>query len=125
MTIENDVQQTWHDAIVEMYELDISTIVSGGTTSFYFAPEVMRDDSKIQWRKSDDDATLVVYEPLPIQARGFEKTTKGQIPTPELTVSNVFGALSDVINDLDDLVGAKLYRRRTLYKYLPGGGATD
>lgn len=125
MTIENDVQQTWHDAIVEMYELDISTIVSGGTTSFYFAPEVMRDDSKIQWRKSDTDATLVVYEFLPIQARGFEKTTKGQIPTPELTVSNIFGALSDVINDLDDLVGAKLYRRRTLYKYLPGGGATD
>jgi lambda family phage minor tail protein L len=125
MTIENDVQQTWHDAIVEMYELDISTIVSGGDTSFYFTAETMRDDTKIQWRRSDSDASLVTYEPLPIQATGFDKTTKGQIPTPELTVSNIFGTFSEVIDDLDDLVGAKVYRRRTLYKYLPGGGATN
>ena len=35
-------------------------------------------------------------------------------------VSNIFGTLSELIEDLDDLIGARIVRRRTLVKHLVG-----
>ena len=80
-------------------------IASVSTERYFFTNQVMPDGSKIKWRRNDrlDSTTTTTYEPLPIAATGFERTTKGQIPTPELTVSNIFGTFSETIEDLDDL----------------------
>lgn len=118
MTIQQDVSKTWHDAIVELFELDLEPITGNASDKYYFTAGVMPDNSKMQWKGKE-------YEPLPIQASGFERTTKGQIPTPELTVANVLGTLASVVNALDDLVGAKVVRRRTLLKYLDNGTEPD
>ena len=118
MTIQSDVSQTWHDAIIELFELDLSTITRSAGDKYYFTANLMPDNTKISWKG-------ITYEPLPIAATGFERTTKGQIPTPELTVANVLGTLASVVNTLDDLVGAKVTRRRTLLKYLDGGASPD
>lgn len=118
MTIEQDVSQTWHDAIIELFEIDLSTITGSASDKYYFTANLMPDNTKISWKG-------IVYEPLPIEAGGFERTTKGQIPQPELTVANVLGTLASVVNTLDDLVGAKVTRRRTLMKYLDGGTSPD
>lgn len=118
MTIEQDVAQTWHDAIIELFELDLEPITGSANDKYYFTANLMPDNTKISWKGQ-------VYEPLPIEAAGFERTTKGQIPTPELTVANVLGTLAAVANTLDDLVGAKVTRRRTLLKYLDGGSSPD
>ena len=118
MTIEQDVSQTWHDAIVELFEIDLEPITGSASDKYYFTANLMPDNTKISWKGQ-------VYEPLPIDASGFERTTKGQIPTPELTVANVLGTLASVVNTLDDLVGAKVTRRRTLLKYLDGGSSPD
>lgn len=118
MTIQADVVQTWHDAIIELFELDLSTITGSAGDKYYFTAQLMPDNTKIQWQGQ-------IYEPLPIDASGFERTTKGQLPTPELTVANVLGTLASVVNTLNDLVGAKVTRRRTLLKYLDGSSAPD
>lgn len=118
MTIQQDVSQTWHDAIIELFELDLEPITGSASDKYYFTAGVMPDNSKMQWKGE-------VYEPLPIEASGFERTTQGQIPTPELTVANVLGTLASVVNALDDLVGAKVVRRRTLLKYLDNGTEPD
>lgn len=118
MTIEQDVSQTWHDAIVELFELDLESITGSASDKYYFTANLMPDNTKISWKGQ-------TYEPLPIDASGFERTTKGQIPAPELTVANVLGTLASVVNTLDDLVGAKVTRRRTLLKYLDGGSSPD
>ena len=118
MTIEQDVSQTWHDAIIELFELNLEPITGLATDKYYFTANLMPDNTKISWKG-------IVYEPFPIEAAGFERTTKGQIPTPELTVANVLGTLASVVNALDDLVGAKVTRRRTLLKYLDGGSSPD
>ncbi|AEX56003.1 minor tail protein [Synechococcus phage S-CBS4] len=118
MTIQQDVSQTWHDAIIELFELDLSTITGTASDKYYFTANLMPDNTKISWKG-------ITYEPLPIEAGGFERTTKGQIPQPELTVANVLGTLASVVNTLDDLVGAKVTRRRTLMKYLDGGSSPD
>lgn len=118
MSIEQEVQRSWHDAIVELFELDISGITGDGDDVFYFTREIFPDGRKVQWKGE-------VYEPFPIEITGFETTTKGPIPQPELTVANVLGTLAAATNGLDDLVGAKVTRRRTLAKYLDNGTAPD
>jgi lambda family phage minor tail protein L len=118
MTIEADLQQGWHDAIVELIDLDLSTITSDPADIFYFTNQLKPDDTRIQWKGN-------IYEPIPIAAAGYEKSTTGQIAQPTLTVANVLGTFTQVINELDDLVGAKVTRRRTLGKYLDGEPGAD
>lgn len=114
MSIESDVRAGWHEAIIEMFEIDLSTMMDGPGGNYFFTKEVLPDGSKVRWKGQ-------VYEPFPIEATGFELTTQGQIPQPELTIANVFGTLGSLVNSANDLVGAKVIRRRTLFKYLDNG----
>jgi lambda family phage minor tail protein L len=118
MTLEADVQQGWHDAIVEMFDVDLSPITSDPGDIFYFTNQLKEDGTKIQWKGN-------VYEPLPILAAGYDKNTNGQIAQPTLTVANVLGTFTQVVASFDDLVGAKVTRRRTLQKYLDGSPQAD
>jgi lambda family phage minor tail protein L len=118
MTLEADLQQGWHDAIVELIDLDLSPITNDPADIFYFTNQVKPDDTKIQWKGN-------IYEPIPIASAGYEKSTTGQIAQPTLTVANVLGTFTQVISELDDLVGARVTRRRTLGKYLDGEPGAD
>lgn len=125
MALEDDVKLGYYDSVVELFELDLRDLEAVDTASqerYYFTNQVLPDGSKIKWRRNDNvsSTSTVTYEPLPIAATNFERTTKGQIPTPELVVSNIFGTLSELIEDLDDLIGARIVRRRTLVKHLVG-----
>lgn len=113
MTLEADVQKGWHDAIVEMFDIDLEPITGDVTDKFYFTNQLKPDNTKIQWKGN-------TYEPLPILSTGYEKNTTGQIAQPSLTVANVMGTFTQVIDSLDDLVGGKVTRRRTFGKYLDG-----
>ena len=114
MTIKQDVKSSWHDAIVQLFELDISVITNNANDKFYFTSDIFPDGTKIIWQGQ-------VYEPFPISAIGFETTTRGTIPQPELTVANVLGTLAPITSAFDDLIGGKIIRRRTLSKYLDNG----
>jgi lambda family phage minor tail protein L len=116
--LKADVQQGWHSAIVEMFDLDLSPITGDVADVFYFSNQLKPDDTKIQWKGN-------TYEPLPIIATGYEKSTSGQIEQPSLTVANVLGTFSELIKDYEDMVGAKVTRRRTLGKYLDGEAGAD
>ena len=118
MTLERDVQQGWHDAIVEMFDIDLEPITGDPIDKFYFTNQLKPDDTKIQWKGN-------IYEPLPILSSGYEKNTTGQIAQPSLTVANIMGTFTDVIDSLDDLVGGKVTRRRTFGKYLDGEPQAD
>jgi len=118
MTIQSDVRKGWHDAIVEMFEIDLSTIDEKFTGKYYLTNEVAPDGSAIKWKGQE-------YTSFPIDASGFEVSTKGQMPQPQITVANVFGTFSAAISTADDLVGAKVTRRRTLAKYLDNGSSPD
>lgn len=118
MSIENEVRQGWHDAIIEMFEIDLSTIADGFSGQYFLTNEIMPDNSFVRWKGQ-------TYTSFPIQAGGFDISTKGQMPQPEITVANVFGSFSAVVSSADDLVGAKVIRRRTLFKYLDNGPSPD
>ena len=118
MSLEIDVQQGWHDAVVELFDIDLSPITNDNNDIYYFSNQLKPDDTKIQWKGN-------IYEPLPIIATGYEKSTAGQIEQPSLTVANVLGTFSELIKDYEDMVGAKVTRRRTLGKYLDGESNAD
>ena len=118
MTLETDVQQGWHDAIVELFDLDLEPITGDANDKFYFTNQLKPDNTKISWQGR-------IYEPLPILSAGYERSTTGQIAQPSLTVANVLGTFTQVIDSLDDMVGAKVTRRRTLGKYLDGESQAD
>jgi len=118
MTLEADVQQGWHDAIIEMFDIDLSPITNDPADIFYFVNELNEDGTKVQWKGN-------VYEPLPILSAGYDRNTNGQIAQPTLTLSNISNAFTGIASLYDDLVGAKVTRRRTLKKYLDGGPEAD
>jgi lambda family phage minor tail protein L len=118
MTLEADVQQGWHSAIVEMFDIDLYPVTGNVNDIFYFTNMLKPDETKIQWKGK-------TYEPLPLISSGYEKNTTGQIAQPTLTVSNILGTFTEVVNSYDDLVGAKVTRRRTFAKYLDGEPEAD
>ena len=118
MSIENEVRKGWHDAIIEMFEIDLSTIPGGLTGRYYLTNEIMPDNTFVKWKGQ-------TYTAFPIQAGGFDISTKGQLPQPEITVANVLGSFGSIVSNADDLVGAKVIRRRTLFKYLDNGSSPD
>jgi lambda family phage minor tail protein L len=118
MALQNDVKRGWHEAIVELYEIDLSTIGTGLSDKFFLTNQTMPDDSAVRFKGK-------TYTAFPIEAGGFDKNTSGQFARPEITVSNVFGTFSAAIASAEDLVGAKVTRRRTLFKYLDNGPDPD
>lgn len=113
MGIETDVQKLEPGNRVTLYELDATAL---GADQLFFHAELQ--SGPIFWQGEE-------YGPWPIEADGFERTTD-QPPTPRLRVGNVDGTITAMCLLFDDLVGAKIIRRRTLVKYLdaanfPGG----
>jgi lambda family phage minor tail protein L len=64
------------------------------------------------------------YTAMPIECDGFEYSGNGQLPRPKLRIVNVLGTVTTVllavnaITPGNDLIGAKVIRKRTLARYL-------
>ena len=108
MTIETDVQKLEPGAIVELFELDL-TPFGGDLLRFHAGTNALL--ANVTWNAN-------VYTRFPVAASGFEFTGQGQAPRPKLMVSNIAGAVTALVLQYEDLVGAKVTRRRTLVKYL-------
>lgn len=113
MSINADVQSLSPGKLISLYELDLSPITKTDTVSdhLYFVPSTNELSAPVVWQAK-------TYNPFPIKVEGYEKTTKGSLPRPTLTVSNVTGILWPTLAQYDDLVGARVIRRQTYVKYL-------
>ncbi|SDR19211.1 lambda-like phage minor tail protein L [Paraburkholderia fungorum] len=106
MTITADIQQLEPGRLIELFEVDC-TAIGGDMLRFHGHLQ----STSIFWQGNE-------YKPWAIQASGFEHTSDAQQPEPTLTVGNVGGTISALCVYLDDMVGAKVTRHRTLSKYL-------
>jgi lambda family phage minor tail protein L len=95
MSLTNLVQ----DAKIHLYEIDLAAL--GVTDKYRFHSE--NKVGTIIW---NDRA----FTEMPVQIEGFEISGRGQLPTPTMTVSNVFGLFSDLVSEYDGLVGSKVTR---------------
>lgn len=120
MTLFADIQTLQPGAWVELFELDARPITGGGAGDvlhFHGYTQL----GPITWQG-------IAYEPWPVETRGFRLDPE-QPPVPTLSAGNVDGRMTALCLAYQDLVGARLTRRRTLGRYLdavnfPGGNAT-
>lgn len=108
MPIKGDIQKLSPSSIIELFEIDATSI--GGTIYRFHAGKngLLAD---IVWNG-------LTYNAFPIEASGFEWNGKGQLPRPKVVVSNVLGTITALVLAYQDLIGCKFTRIRTLAKYL-------
>lgn len=115
-TITSEIQKLEPSAIIELFEMD-ATAFGGDLLRFHAGTNGLRQN--LVWQGNN-------YTAFPIKASGFDMSGNGQLPRPKLQVANVTGAITLLVLTYDDLLGAKITRKRTLAKYLdavnyPGG----
>jgi len=115
MTVLQDIQRLEPGDLIELFELDATGI--GGDHARFHAYRLI---GAIWWQGQQ-------YDAWPMEAQDFTRTG-GQQPRPILSVGNVNGSISALCMHFQDMIGARVIRRRTFAKYLdaanfPGGNA--
>jgi lambda family phage minor tail protein L len=107
-----DIQSLSAGSLVEMFVLDTSSLSdnTGASEMFRFHAGTNSLRVPVIWQGES-------YNPFPIDASGFELTGRGVMPRPRIRVANVTGLIGALCRELDDLVGARLTRKRTFMKY--------
>jgi lambda family phage minor tail protein L len=108
LKISSELQKLAPNAIIELYELDASPF---GGSVYYFHAGTNALTQIVTWQGQE-------YQPYPVKITGFEISTGGQIPRPKMAVSNISGIITALVLAYDDLLGAKVTRKRTMQKYL-------
>ncbi|RKQ97158.1 lambda family phage minor tail protein L [Kushneria sinocarnis] len=103
------------DHVVQLFELDASRW-NGGTLRF--TNETDEDGNPLQFNG-------YTYQPIPVEATGFEWTTQGKQPRPELKVTALDRDWMSLIIGADDLEGAQVTRIKTFRKCLDDGSDPD
>lgn len=113
--IASDVQYLAPGQLIELFELDATDI---GAIQVYYFTMATSAGAAIEFNG-------IEYTPLDFEIEGLQISGTGQLPEPTIRLSNTDNALGAAINSFNDLVGAKLTRRRTFAKYLDGEPGAD
>lgn len=112
------------DDEVELFTVD-ATMIGGEIYRFSASPVPAPDGSQIAPTFAGD-----VYPVIPFKSNGFEWSAGGALPRPTVQFFtsrddgdqvSVAAYLLSMVEALDDLLGAKVYRVRTLRKFLDDG----
>ena len=106
--VETEIHKLEPSAIIELFVLDAS---NSGAGIFYFHAGTNNVGGNIVWQGQ-------TYVKFPIEFSGFEISGQGQLPRPKLKTANILGSISTMLISFNDLVGAKITRKRTFKKYL-------
>lgn len=113
MTIKTEGNSLNPDAYLELFDFDATII--GGSIYYYTNSPTGGLSAPILWRGNS-------YYPLPIEIQGYENKADGSAPArPQLALSNVNKFMMAAVLTLGDLVGMKVRRWRTFYKFTDSG----
>lgn len=115
--VNKDVLASQADMLISLFEIDSSAPEIGGTV-MRFCNEVDSGGASVVWKS-------LSYSPYPIQMSEVETEGKGLSNRPKLALGNVNGFFSAVNVTTQDMLGAKVTRRRVLTKYLDGHGSAN
>lgn len=117
--ITSELQKVAPSSVIELFEIHLVAALHGSSDIYRFHAGVngKNDGGNIIWAGN-------TYQAFPIEAEGFEYSGNGQLPRPKLRVANVMSTITTVliavnaITPGNDLLGAKVIRRRTLARFL-------
>lgn len=92
-----------HDAVIELYKIDLAP--AGYPNVFYFTPVFDNNPLGIAWNGQ-------YYIPTDMIGSGWEYNGQGVLPTPTIKIVNIFGTISALCKQFDDLLGAEVTRYR-------------
>lgn len=107
MTIKYDLETLKPDSLIELFEFDATD----------------RGEGILRWHSGTVNGANIVWQGntfnrFPIQASGFETNGSGSLPRPTMRAANIGGELGAYINTIDDGLGVKVTRFRTMARYL-------
>ena len=108
MAIATSVQELSPGDIITLVQIDLTPF---GDSIYYFCDGTNELNGAVVWQGD-------MYAPLPITLDGFEIGSQGALPRPIMKISNIGGLLGAFFQQLGDIVGAKITRKRTIVKYL-------
>lgn len=108
VALTTEVQKLAPSASIELFVLD-ATNQGGGLLYFHAGTNQLRQN--VVWQG-------ITYVRYPIRASGFDMNGQGLLPRPQLQVSNILSAITTLLLNYSDLIGAKVTRKRTLAKFL-------
>ena len=117
--IIDNLQSTNPSAIIELFELALDSTLHGSQTTMtyrFHAGSNLNANGEIIWQSN-------TYLRYPVEASGFV-FQKGQLPRPQLTISNTLSLMSAVMLEVNevtagnDLTGATFTRIRTIARFL-------
>jgi lambda family phage minor tail protein L len=106
-------------SLITMFVLDATELVPAGTNGllrFHAGTSIKGTD--IIWRGD-------VYQNLPCSASGFDMNSQGPSARPRIQFENVRQLFTDLTLLYQDLVGAKIIRKRTFYSRLDAVNYAD
>ncbi len=105
-------------SIIELFTIELNTALHGSNTIYRFHNGAnMNADGEVVWAGNS-------YLRFPIECSGFEFGSTGTLPRPTIAISNIFGTITAIMQDINtttvgnDLNGAKFTRIRTLARFL-------
>jgi lambda family phage minor tail protein L len=118
-SITQELQAVAPSAIIELFQLRLVTALHGSADIYRFHAGVngKNDGGNVVWAGQ-------TYTAFPVECDGFDYSGNGQLPRPKLRVANVLGTITTIllavnaITPGNDLIGAKVIRKRTLARYL-------
>lgn len=102
---------------VEMFIFDANEIM--GNTD-----PAKEEDFRLRWHPGTTVTEQPIwwqgkqFQPMPIEAEGFERAASGTLPRPKLRIANIGGLSGALLRQMRGGLGAKITRKRTLGKYL-------
>ena len=105
-------------SIIELFTIELNIALHGSNTIYRFHNGAnMNANGEVVWAGN-------AYLRFPIECSGFEFGSTGTLPRPTIAVSNIFGTITAIMQDINentvgnDLNGAKFTRIRTLARFL-------
>lgn len=96
------------DVLLSLYELDLTHI---GGDLFRFHAGMNELKQAVIWQGK-------TYQPYPIEVKGFEASGQGTSNRPTLTVANITGLVTGLMQDFDEVVGAIVTRHQMYMQFL-------
>ncbi|QCD70101.1 phage minor tail protein L [Escherichia coli] len=104
----NECTRAEQSASVVLWEIDLTEV---GGERYFFCNEQNEKGEPVTWQGRQ-------YQAYPIQGSGFELNGKGTSTRPTLTVSNLHGMVTGMVEDMQSLVGGTVVRRKVYARFL-------
>jgi len=114
----SELQSINPGSVIELFTITLDSTLHGASTVYRFHNGAnMNANGEVVWAGNS-------YLRFPIECGGFEFGSTGTLPRPTITISNILGTITAIMQDVNtttagnDLNGAKFIRIRTLARFL-------